>query len=95
MRKLLFAVLAVAALCAFVVRASQSSRVAGYTPDIAPKEWDGPEQVWAPCKTGVICSGDTVMLLHHIACEDKSRFLLQSEDNKWHCLKFWPDEIKP
>jgi len=47
--------------------------------DVPPKQWDDPYRV-------EINSDPPSTTEHHIACEDKSRFLLQSEDGKWHCL---------
>jgi len=49
--------------------------------DVQPKQWDDPYRV-------EINSDPPPTTEHHIACEDKSRFLLQSEDGKWHCLDF-------
>jgi len=55
--------------------------------DVPPKEWDGPELDWGcqPSEESTVCM-DTRIARHHRACEDKSRFLLMSEDGKWHCL---------
>lgn len=62
--------------------------------DVPPKEWDerqatgimdchatNPPGNLAECKPYY----ETV---HRRSCEDKSRFLLMSEDGVWHCLKF-------
>jgi hypothetical protein len=64
--------------------------------DVPPVEWDGPdtlgsryEKEWKePCRDRV---GETQppckTKIHHRVCADKSRFLLMSEDGKWHCLR--------
>jgi hypothetical protein len=55
--------------------------------DQAPKEWDTTEDSYGintsppPPKT---------FQLHHVECTNKSRFKMQSEDGKWHCLKLTP-----
>lgn len=64
--------------------------------DLAPKESDGPETTYKSYKDAWDCgysktpSACEKVPVHHVACEDKSRFLLQSEDGKWHCLKLTP-----
>lgn len=37
-------------------------------------------------KTQTVCT-------HHYSCADKSRFLLQSVDQKWHCLRLGPQVL--
>lgn len=57
--------------------------------DVPPKEWDE-----APIKDRMECrqvgiaesTCDYPKPVHHRTCEDKRRFLLMSEDSKWHCL---------
>ena len=53
--------------------------------DVPPKEWDGPDMEEGPCPIGFACM-DNKVPVHHRTCTDKSRFLLMSEDNRWHCL---------
>jgi hypothetical protein len=61
--------------------------------DVPPVETDGPDTN-ADINQNA-CSGDVTWdgqsqwcekKVHHRACADKSRFLLMSEDGKWHCL---------
>jgi hypothetical protein len=104
MRRILLAVLAVVIVGAVGARQEKSNPIIisdgeclgeGNTKcilDMPPKEWDGPGQHWeTQCdETSHNCMYIGPAPDHHIACEDKSRFLLPSEDGKWHCLKLVP-----
>lgn len=53
--------------------------------DVAPKEWDSQEYA-----KGEPVDAIGVFTVHHAVCEDKTRFLLTSEDGKKHCLRLVP-----
>ena len=70
--------------------------------DVPPKEtteWEPPlpttlkgDNSWCELTPGVDMSRDVCFAgvvhhhVHHRTCKDKSRFLLMSEDSRWHCL---------
>ena len=59
--------------------------------DVPPKEIPGPVSVMLNCKhadtkTGVVSGCTEEHYPSTFECEDKSRFLLMSEDGKLHCL---------
>ena len=60
--------------------------------DVPPHEWDTEEKMpegYYVCDNGqALCTGPRKE--HHRECTDKSRFLLMSEDEKWHCLALVP-----
>jgi hypothetical protein len=69
----------------------------GVAIDVSPKQWDGPDRhhVNRCGPSGIntldggeiqICNDDSIELVHHMTCTEKSRFLMASEDGKWHCL---------
>jgi len=64
--------------------------------DIAPKEWDTDEHnPLGNCLHNGQCFSSMPMppdppetiIVHHVECEDKTRFKLQSEDGRIHCLR--------
>jgi len=63
--------------------------------DVPPKEWDTkfetgvePIECNPPMPKGsyLSCGKPIFNYVHHRSCMDKSRFLLQNESGKWHCL---------
>ena len=66
--------------------------------DVPPKEWDGPDTHAAntcppPDEHGKIGACTAIYIeekTHHVACEDKTRFLLTDESGKKHCLRLVP-----
>lgn len=59
--------------------------------DVAPLEWAGPDTRWdysgcPPPEYAVVCVPTKTIPVKHRTCGDASRFLVQSEDRKWHCL---------
>jgi hypothetical protein len=64
--------------------------------DVVPTEWDGPDTTYKSELAAFDCgynktpSACEKVPVHHIGCASKSRFLLQSEDGRWHCLKLMP-----
>jgi len=71
------------------------------TRDVPPKEWDTTEHNldYDSCMFTGGCFNtlpmpqrpDPNIKVHHMECEDKTRFLLHSEDGKAHCLRLVPD----
>lgn len=73
--------------------------------DVPPKEWNGPDRL-RDAELKLVCADSAKPFLseeqkaiaeiaceepvHHRTCEDTSRFLMQSVDKQWHCLKLTP-----